>query len=416
VKHVKHVSLPASNGSSFSPDQNTSVLRFTVPNSIACLRSGSLRLMGDATVTYDGASPAQNEAVQFNNWAGLQSLISQVDIYSLKSGVLLESLKNYGQYMTMKNSAGMGAIDLDYQIYHENRAATGQYFTRVASQASIPFSIELMSGLSHSIDNTPLDLIGGLKIQITLNQNNQFLQKAAALTNQASVALTNVRLTATMVTPTPMWAAKAAESFVKSGAVVPFPSFEVFNSQVTADSQSISKNISYSRLRSLYWSYLTASDSNSATSDSFKLQPKDVTRLALSMDGILKPVKYEISAPSIYSGIIAEAYKVTSAPLARHYLEAVSLSDRPTLDRVYTNIARANFNPSNNAGTPASIQPTFGNGYLIDDEGASFVNSTMQLAIEAASGTFSSNTLLYMVEDYVAAMRIQPSGMISVSH
>jgi len=397
IQSSKKEILYPQNGSSFSPENGTNVIRVSLPNSKHILKSGSLRLTGSVAVSLDSASPAATENVSMNNWAGLQSLIDRVDIYSLKTGTLLESLNNYGHRMAIINAANTGPKELNESLFREIQTSSLPGLSQIQCQISADFSVEIMSGLLHASEQFSLDMVGGLLLQVTLNSNAQVLNLNAAVSKTPSFALSNVRFTANLLEPSDKWVMAAAQRFVKNGLNAKFPGTTSLLGQVVSNNDEIFNQVNFDQLRSVYWSLLNASDSHNKNSDSFALQVKDVTRCSMSVDGIQLPVKYAVTGTSDQQKCL----------FGRHALEAVSLSDRPSFDGVRTNISESNYTDD------TDDTPAFCMGYLLDDQGTPMRNANVAVNVQS---DISVQNLAYMFYDNVKTLSVSPTGMISVSH
>lgn len=152
-------------------------------------------------------SSANNEQMAFPTVAGANSVIDRMDIYSLNNGTLLESLSNYGQWAGLENQyhhdvkdhlvAKEGVSDSCFAYGVTQNQTTGVTThvanNRVASSVADSllnqnesgtaiymarrFILPLRAGIFNHFDLeeklTPIVLYSGLRIEITLADNNK---------------------------------------------------------------------------------------------------------------------------------------------------------------------------------------------------------------------------------------------------
>jgi len=198
----EYFSIVPQNGSEFT-EQNKII--FEVNPNIAFVKGK------DCYLNFDVFNSSPNkEIVAFPNTAGASSMIERMDIYSLNNGVLLESLQNWNQWSAMENQyvydvkdnlvakegvssecyaykvsqdQGTGitthasnsreANKLSDMLLSQNQAGSAVY---MAKRFIIPLRSGIFNWWNLSEKLTPIILYGGLRIEITLAENNKVCQ------------------------------------------------------------------------------------------------------------------------------------------------------------------------------------------------------------------------------------------------
>ena len=398
VKSRSNQILHCQNGTTFSPNSGTSVIRLQIANTTHVLKSGSLKLNGQLQVrNSSGDAIGLSHNVCFNNWGGIQTFIDSISIYSLKSGVLLENIKNYGQYVSKRVATLHGSHKLNAGLQNSIRcSADGYDETRIASQVDSRFSLEIMSGLLHASEHFTMEEIGGLLLEVNLAQS------ASALFDQDSTggntySLVNVRFSAIMLEPTAQWQIARARQYVTVGGIkVNYDSADIRVNQLVSNNDSINDTVNFASLKSMSVTLLLATESNSQDYDQFEMSVKDVTETSLSVNGLKHPYKFSLQGAS----------NTNKSMLARAYLEAVSHSKRPIYDGVKTNINETNYSDT------SSATPTFGIGYLFDDDGVPAKNTNLNLNVVS---DISAQTVCHVQYDHTKTLTIMDGGFVDVS-
>jgi len=197
----KYVSIIPSNGTEFVAEQK---LEFEIKPNISFVKGR------DSYLSFDIHNNSQKPAMFFNT-VGASALIDRFDIFSLQNGQLLESLTNYNQWASFENqylhsekdqlvtkegcveplraynSTGFDAsTNLQTHIPQRvNQGDTGA--TRLFTIDSTgnkkgyfyKFCIPLRSGIFNHFGLeeklTPILLLGGIRVEITLARNEQVL-------------------------------------------------------------------------------------------------------------------------------------------------------------------------------------------------------------------------------------------------
>lgn len=192
------ISLIPNNGTEFSVTSGQKVI-FEVPPDVGFVKGR------DSYLTFDVKNTtSDNRRIGFNNVAGGQALINRIDIYSLKSGIHLETLENINQWCGTENqyfyedTANLTALEgcgqvVQAQIFNDipNEGAAngdlkpvGLSAQRVADTLLSPvtkggeavyqfrrYTIPLRAGLFRWWDDErlcPVLQLGGLRIVLTL--------------------------------------------------------------------------------------------------------------------------------------------------------------------------------------------------------------------------------------------------------
>jgi len=94
----KFISLVPTNGNQFSGSSGQKII-FELEPSLGYIKGRDSYL----NLKVVNADESERQRVSFNNLAGADSIISRVDIYSLKTGQHLETLQNYNQWAGIEN-------------------------------------------------------------------------------------------------------------------------------------------------------------------------------------------------------------------------------------------------------------------------------------------------------------------------
>ncbi len=200
---TKYISLLPSNGTEFTSEQK---VQFDIKPNISFVKGR------DSYLSFDVHNPTQVPA-NFYNTAGASSVIDRMDIYSLSNGQLLESLTNYSMWSNIENqyltrdsaqkvikegctenlrvySASGYTEATGVQTHNPNRLEEGQsgatkLFTidNTGNKKGVAqkYCIALKSGVFNHFGVeeklTPVLLLGGLRIEITLNKDVQVLSR-----------------------------------------------------------------------------------------------------------------------------------------------------------------------------------------------------------------------------------------------
>ena len=166
----------------------------------------------DCYLNFDVFNSSPNkECLAFPNTAGANSMIERMDIYSLNNGVLLESLQNYNQWSSIENqyaydvkdklvysegtsgecfaykvtqNQGTGitthvqnpreANKLGDMLFSPNQSGSAIYMAR---RYCLPLRSGIFNWWNLEEKLTPIVLYGGLRIEITLADNNKVCQQ-----------------------------------------------------------------------------------------------------------------------------------------------------------------------------------------------------------------------------------------------
>lgn len=199
----KYISLIPSNGTTFKAEAK---VEFEIKPNISFVKGR------DSYLSFDVHNPSQVGA-NFYNTAGASSVIDRMDIYSLNNGQLLESLTNYSMWCNLENQ--YLTRDPNDKVTKEGCTVPLQAYTssgyndETNVQAHVPSTLnQAEAGCTklHTIDSTgnkkgvpqrycialksgifnhfgveekltPILLLGGLRIEITLNKDVQVLSR-----------------------------------------------------------------------------------------------------------------------------------------------------------------------------------------------------------------------------------------------
>jgi len=199
----KYISLVPSNGTQFKAEQK---MEFEIKPNISFVKGK------DSYLSFDVHNPSQVPA-NFFNTAGASSIIDRMDIYSLNNGQLLESLTNYSIWSSIENQ--YLTRDENEKVLKEGCTAelkaykASQYTEATNVQRHIPntlneaepgatklytidstgnkkgipvkYCIPLKAGIFNHFGVmeklTPILLLGGLRVEITLNKDVQVLSR-----------------------------------------------------------------------------------------------------------------------------------------------------------------------------------------------------------------------------------------------
>ena len=200
---TKYISLLPSNGTEFTSEQK---IQFEIKPNISFVKGR------DSYLSFDVHNPSQVPA-NFYNTAGASSVIDRMDIYSLSNGQLLESLTNYSMWSNIENQyltrdpeekvLKEGCTD-HLRVYNTNgyndtdgvhthtpnkltqdKGGATKLFTidstgnkkGVAQKYCIPLKSGIFNHFGVTEKLTPVLLLGGLRIEITLNSDVQVLSR-----------------------------------------------------------------------------------------------------------------------------------------------------------------------------------------------------------------------------------------------
>ena len=391
VKQRKNVVLYAQNGSSFSPASGTSVIRLQIPNNTEILKNGSLNMTGQLQVrTSSDVAPSVSEDIAFNNFAGIQSCIDSVSIYSLKHNILLEHIKNYGRYVANRVGVLNGRQKLVSGLSNSIGCALSYDSPRITSQVDSRFALEIMSGLLHATESFTMEEVGGLVLELNLSSSPSFIFDQDGSVGTCTYSLTNVKFSAIMFEPTPEWKVERVSDYMSNGSVtVKYDSADIRLNQLQSNADSINDVVNFKKLKALHCTLMLASEQNSQSYDSFEQSVKDVTECSLSINGLKAPYKFSIQGAS----------GSNKAMLARAYLESVSHSQRPDYDHIKTILDPDMYSDSSDE------TQLFGLGYLFSEDGVKAVNTNLNLNVVS---DISAQTVCFMQYDHVKTLTIRP--------
>lgn len=216
----QYFSIVPQNGTSFSSGNK---IIFEVNPNIAFVKGKDCYLAFDIF-----NNSANQEQWAFPNTAGASSIIERMDIYSLDNGVLLESLQNWNQWAALENQyaydtkdnlvAKEGVSEECYAYEVSQNQTTGitshgvnaRRADRLADMLQSPnqsgtaiysarrYLLPLRSGIFNwwNLDEklTPIVLYGGLRIEITLAEDDKVCQNIYGIENNAILDTVNTGL------------------------------------------------------------------------------------------------------------------------------------------------------------------------------------------------------------------------------
>lgn len=206
---TKYLSIVPENGETFQPGQK---IIYNIEADVGYLKKDSYLVMDVANVTAD------NGRCGFGI-AGIHSIIRDVNIYAKDTGVLLESLQNYGQWAAIENQymhddkTQLGikeGVQIPCKINHQSFNNNNPVISRnildphIVSNTLISpvdnngaaiylakrFCFPLRSGIfNHWSDDRliPVLNMGGLRIEITLQDSDLVLQQMGSANNNPAI-------------------------------------------------------------------------------------------------------------------------------------------------------------------------------------------------------------------------------------
>ena len=94
----KFISLVPTNGNQFEGKSGQKII-FEMEPSLGFVKGRDSYLV----LKVLNSDTSERQRTNFNNLAGVSSIISRVDVYSLKTGQHLETLQNYNQWCSIEN-------------------------------------------------------------------------------------------------------------------------------------------------------------------------------------------------------------------------------------------------------------------------------------------------------------------------
>ena len=206
----KFVSLVPTNGTQFTVEQGNKVI-FELAPSLALVKGRDSYLVLDIL---NNSSDQKRTAL--NNMAGADSIIDRVDVYSLNTGIHLETMQNYNQWQAVTNQyyfedktnlqtlQGCGDKVYAFERSGGNNSLVSQPANRVANCQISPvveatgspvynyrrFTTPLKAGIFRYWDEerlTPVIALQGLRIEITLADAKQACVFLDAVEDDGSV-------------------------------------------------------------------------------------------------------------------------------------------------------------------------------------------------------------------------------------
>ena len=223
----KFISLVPTNGNQFEGKSGQKVI-FELEPSLGFVKGRDSYLV----LKVLNSDTSERQRTNFNNLAGVSSIISRVDIYSLKTGQHLETLQNYNQWCSIENQyfyddktniqsmEGVGSECFAYDVVDTagNTQPTAPLSNNVVDSVLSPvngtngnplysfrtYTTPLKAGIFRWWDDeklTPILNLLGLRIEITLADAKDALLNLEAVTS-AGASQSYIRTAANLGVPT----------------------------------------------------------------------------------------------------------------------------------------------------------------------------------------------------------------------
>lgn len=338
-------------GQSYDVSGGQTNVNFNIAGSRHVIHNKSMCLNGTMNVYTSGTThPTNSQNLSFNNYAGVFGIIESINVRSLRSNKLINRYEHVGRAVAQEVSALNSDQNLETK-FNQSLVSPILGFSKSLCETQFTFSLPLgeVCGFLRKTHNFDLAKCGGLRIEIHLSSNNQFLIDSGSSFSGAKYVISNVTLCYSQLTPDPIWSLETSR----------LPSLNVYDDWQTRMLQLVSANdslldyVSWKALKSLVVTYLSSSKFNNLSSNSFELQPIGIDSFSVLTNGVQKPLMYSQDEDA--------SVNTNYGNLAQEYVKALAVNG--SLDYVRTQLSTGNYPTASNESS------AFGTGCLYDDQG-----------------------------------------------
>lgn len=321
------------------------VIQFIIGEQNRALLGQSVRLCGKWTIFKNSAEDLVENAdtLNINPRLGAYSMIDQIVIRSQRTHAVIEHIRHFGRMMA---SFLPYSSNLQDQIGHmgESNLVCPNHELIRQSVVNLPsgkttknsFCMHLPCGLFNGTQAIPLDLTGGLLVEIHLAPDNNVLCDSAGLSTTYSEAfyeLQDVFMCAEAVDTPPAQA---------SPSVFEYNSVSSYFASINSTNAIINFNLGLSNVLSVFANTIPAKYINNIAFDGFMTMPitntdgtrADVKQLIFTRGGEKFPIEYNIDTSQKSDA----SYRFYDAQVQREGMSAV---------RKFSGMSRTLVNPNN---------------------------------------------------------------------
>jgi hypothetical protein len=322
------------------------VIQFIIGEQERLLIGKSVRLCGQFRIQLDSNNNAASVPTSLNDGAelclparlGMYACIDQLVIKSQETHQVIEHIRHYSRFAAsylpvtnaLSDSLGhMGESSLTMPNYQLSQNSV--VFTESNRTTGNQFCISLPCGLFNGVQDIPLSAEWGLRgllveIHLAPDANVLFTKDAAAAAfTDAFYELSNVKLVAEAVNPTP-------QMVKQMGSTFEYNSISSYFSSINSSNPIINFQLGMRRVLGVFVNFLASSNINSLLFDGTATQPlinegaaevapADINQVIFTRGGTRFPLEYNID--TIQKEKSLEGIQVVDAELMRQYLNSV---------------------------------------------------------------------------------------------
>ena len=304
---------------------------------------GASEFIGAGAAAAAGGS-ADGENLHLPSRLGTYGMIDQLVIKSQATHQVIEHIRHYSRFcasfVPVTNSLGDSTSHLaesalimpNYNV-HRNSVTGIQTQRSTRSNAGNSFCMNLPCGLFNGIADIPLSGqwgLQGLLVEIHLAPDNNVLfdidGTAAPAFSDAFYELSNVRLVAEMVNPTP----KMLSEYSQGGNTFEYNTISSYFSSVNSSNAIINFNLGMRRVLGVFANFLPSASINNLSADGTATPPiintggevADINQVVFTRGGTRYPLEYNLDTSQKNDTALAQQDFVDSQ-LTRNYLNAI---------------------------------------------------------------------------------------------
>ena len=335
------------------------VIQFILGEQDRMLIGKSVRLVGDFVVKLNstgtasefvgagagaGGGSANGVNLHLPSRLGTYAMIDQLVIKSQATHQVIEHIRHYSRFcasfIPVTNSlddssshlAETSLIMPNYNI-HRNSVTGIQTQRSTRSNAGNSFCMSLPCGLFNGVADIPLSGqwgLQGLLVEIHLAPDNNVLfdidGTPAPLFSDAFYELSNVRLVAEMVNPTP----QLLSQYSQGGNTFEYNTISSYFSSVNSSNAIINFNLGMRRVLGVFANFLPSSHINNLSADGTATPPlintggdvADINQVVFTRGGTRYPLEYNLDTSQREDTALASQEQVDSQ-LMRNYLNSI---------------------------------------------------------------------------------------------
>jgi len=325
------------------------VIQFIIGEQDRMLIGKSVRLCGDFRVRLNSqAAPADfvDAAAAANLHLparlGTYAMIDQVVLKSQSTHQVIEHIRHYSRFcasfIPVTNSLADSKSHLaESSLVMPNYAIHKASVTDLPSQGTTgnSFCMSLPCGLFNGVADIPLSGqwgLGGLLVEIHLAPDNNVLfdisGTAAAYMSDAFYELSNVKLVAEMVNPSP----QMLSQYSAGGNTFEYNTISSYYASINSSNAIINFNLGMRRVLGVFANFLPSASINSLSADGTATPPlinsgaagevADITQVVFTRGGTRYPLEYNLDTSQRDDTALSQQNQVDSQ-LMRNYVNAI---------------------------------------------------------------------------------------------